>query len=260
MPQIQPLVSIVTISLNSEDHIEETIKSVLSQDYPNIEYWIIDGGSTDKTLEIVRGYEDRLHWISEPDKGISDAMNKGIELSNGEIIAHLHSDDTYLPGTISKVVNLFYDNPDTKWLFGNANCVDKKGRVRRGIIFFNRYSYKYLKKAQIIFHQTVFVKREIFDAIGLFEIKYKYAMDYDMWLRIGSLYEPLQVNDTFVNFRETGLSSVESLNALNEEYAIRRNLENKTLSKVTNYIGYVKRRCLFPLIKFKRKIQYYIAG
>ena len=146
MKQNQPLVSIITISFNSGRYIEETIKSVLSQDYPNIEYSVIDGGSTDDTLEIIRRYEKRLKWISEPDHGISDAMNKGIRLSEGEIIAYLHSNDTYMPDVIPKVVRLFMELPDKKWLYGDINCVDKEGRIRKRLIFTKRYDYRSLKK------------------------------------------------------------------------------------------------------------------
>jgi glycosyltransferase involved in cell wall biosynthesis len=259
MSKKQTLVSIITISLNSEDHIEKTIESVLSQDYPNIEYWIIDGGSTDRTVEIIRKYEDKLHYLSEPDKGISDAMNKGIELSKGEIIAHLHSNDTYLPGVISKVVKLFTEHPDRKWLYGDIRCFDEEGRSRRNVIFPKRYSYDYrlLKKMILISHPAVFVKKEVFNEVGLFNVQYKYAMDYDMWLRIGAKYDPLQVNKVFANFTETGLSSLEAINALKEEYRIRRSLDESLLFYMVNYFSFLRRRCLFPLIRFKRRIQFY---
>lgn len=261
MQQNQPLVSIITISFNSGRYIEETIKSVLSQDYPNIEYSVIDGGSTDDTLEIIRRYEKRLKCISAPDHGISDAMNKGIRLSKGEIIAHLHSNDKYRPEVISRVVRFFKDNPDKKWLYGDINFVDEEGRIRKRLIFPKRYNYDYrlLKKVNIIPHPAVFVKREVFNEVGLFDLKYKYAMDYDMWLRIGARYEPLQIYDVLVNFRETGISSVEAINALKEGYEIRNNIDSSILFKAMNYAGYLRKRYAFPFIKLKRKMQYFMT-
>lgn len=108
----KPLVSIITPSYNQGKFIEETIQSVLNQDYPNIEYIVIDGGSTDNTIDILKKYEGRLRWISEPDKGQSDAINKGFAMARGSMMAWLNSDDTYLPGTVNKVVDIFCSQTD----------------------------------------------------------------------------------------------------------------------------------------------------
>ena len=109
-----PLVSVITPSFNQGRFIEETIESVLSQDYPNVEYLIIDGGSTDNTLETLRRYEDKLSWICEPDKGQADAINKGFRKAQGDILCWLNSDDTYEAGAISKAVESLLENPDVK--------------------------------------------------------------------------------------------------------------------------------------------------
>ena len=123
-------VSIVTVSYNCEATIEQTIQSVLSQDYDNVEYIIIDGGSTDGTIEIIRRYESNIaYWNSEPDRGISDAFNKGINCCTGEIVGILNADDLYLPGTVSTVVQAFQDNPEAGVVFGDQTFIDLSGKI-----------------------------------------------------------------------------------------------------------------------------------
>ena len=115
-------ISIITITLNSRKYLDKSISSVLSQDHQNLEYIFVDGGSTDGTLEIIKKYaekDQRIRWISEPDRGIADAMNKGVALATGDIIAHLHSDDSYpAPGILSTVTHEFSSCPDALWLTG----------------------------------------------------------------------------------------------------------------------------------------------
>lgn len=256
----KPCVTVVTVVFNGERHLEETIKSVLEQDYDNLEYIVIDGGSTDGTLDIIKRYEYAIdYWVSEEDRGISDAMNKGIATSSGEIIAHLHSDDFYEPYAISRAVGYFLENPGCRWLIGEVNYIDPEGRKRRRLLFPPEYSYGRLKRANFIPHQGAFLKREIFEEVGLFNVEIRYAMDYEMWLRIGAIYEPLQVKDVFANFRETGLSSTEPASALREEYVIRNGIDNGTSFRIWNRINYFWRRALIPYLRIKRRLQYTIG-
>src|SRR5688572_25596277 len=125
----QPLVSIVTPSYNQGRYIEETIQSVLNQDYPNLEYLVLDGGSTDETLEILKRYEGRLVWISEKDRGQADAINKGFHLAKGRILGWLNSDDTYSPGAIRKVAQYFQTHRDVGLLYGEGYHVDTAGKI-----------------------------------------------------------------------------------------------------------------------------------
>src|SRR5512139_1414374 len=125
-----PLVSIITPSYNQARFLETTIRSVLDQDYPNLEYLIVDGGSTDGSREIIQRYSDRLAWwVSERDQGQTDAINKGFARARGEILAWLNSDDTYLPGAIQGAVDFLQDHPGVGMVYGDANLIDEQSNV-----------------------------------------------------------------------------------------------------------------------------------
>ena len=179
-----PLVSIITPSFNQAEFIEETINSVLSQDYPNIEYLIVDGGSTDGTVETIRKYADRLAWwVSEPDEGQSDAINKGIKRAKGEIIAWLNSDDIYLAGTIKKAVSALTADPELGMVYADQNSITANGKV------FNTIRYKQfelvdLLAMQIIGQPTAFMRRGILKKAGELSKDYSYLMDHHLWIRM----------------------------------------------------------------------------
>jgi glycosyltransferase involved in cell wall biosynthesis len=215
--------SIITITFNSKKYLEQTILSVLHQDYQEFEYLLIDGGSTDGTLEILKRYADedpRIRWISEPDKGISDAMNKGILIAEGDIIAHLHSDDYYLQGALGSVVQLFEKGPQTSWVTGKARFVNHSDETIYETSLKESYSFNSLYKKNIICHPSTFIRREIFNDIGLFDINIKYAMDYDIYLRILQKYELTVIDEVLVSYR----SHLESLSSSNLIYAIQEEL------------------------------------
>ncbi len=173
--QLKPLVSIITITFNSEKYLEQTILSVINQTYDNIEYIIIDGGSEDKTLEIIKKYENKINLKIAKDNGISDAMNKGINVANGDLIGIIHSDDWYELNAVEKVVNNF-----SKGELFHGNVQYWKKNVKD---FLYTANDKLLKKEMTINHISVFIKKEVYQKHGLFNVNFKYAMDYELMLK-----------------------------------------------------------------------------
>lgn len=182
-----PLVSIVTPSYNQGKFIEYAILSVKNQCYPNIEHIIVDGGSTDDTIDIIKKYEGKynLRWISEPDRGQSDAINKGFKMANGEIIGWINSDDAYFSkDTIYEVVNFFDINLDSKIVYGDIVLINAENEVIRinPVLLF--WGHKAFKIHRTPSQPAVFFKRCIIEKYSL-DVDLTYSMDYDFWLKIG---------------------------------------------------------------------------
>jgi len=219
-------ISVITICYNSREQIERTIASVLGQSHADLEYVIVDGGSSDGTLEIIRNWaarDPRIIWVSEPDGGISDAMNKGVGLACGEVIAHLHSDEYYLdPCVLAEVAALFSANPERVWLTGGFHFVDQGGRFLREIPV-RRYSYRRLIHCNIILHPATFIRRGAFLAVGGFDLTLRYCMDYHLWLRLGALGEPLLLQRALACFgvHDGSRSTMEAAAAFAEEFQVR---------------------------------------
>lgn len=173
----QPLVSVLTVVYNGKSSIERTINSVLEQDYPNIEYIIIDGNSNDGTLDIIQKYSSLLdYYISEPDSGIYDAMNKGIDMCTGDIIGIINSDDWYEPGTIPRIAEE-YKKCSTCVQYGLLRLVDNKGPLEVRTFYASRLPQ------HMISHPTTFVPSSLYKKYGRFNLEYKIAADYDLMLR-----------------------------------------------------------------------------
>ena len=178
-----PLVTVVTPSLNHGRFIRETIESVLTQGYPRIEYLVLDGGSADETVEILRSYGDRLAWGSQPDDGQTKAINRGWRRARGTIVSYLNSDDTYLPGAVDKAVAALAANPHAGAVYGEGYHVDEGGRV------IDRYPTEpfdmgRLAKTCFICQPTVFLRRELVARLGYLDESHRYCMDYDLWIRL----------------------------------------------------------------------------
>lgn len=240
--------SIITITYNSERYLRETIQSVLSQDYPDREYILVDGGSTDGTLDIIREYaaiDSRIRWISEPDGGIADAMNKGAALATGDLVAHLHSDDYYPdPGVLAAVAGAFARCPDAIWATGGVYLVDAAGKSLDEVKV-RRYSYRKLVRGNCILHPATFIRRSAFERVGGFDVAWKYAMDYDLWLRLGELGDPVTIDKPLASFRvhHGGLSSNEADEAFAEELTIRRRLmAGQPLRYFMHYLYFLAKR------------------
>lgn len=184
----KPLVSVITPSYNQGEFIKETIDSVLSQDYENLEYIVIDAVSADDTLEILKSYGNKIKWVSEKDAGQADAVNKGIKMAKGEIIGWLNSDDTYYPGAVSAAVNFLTENPESALVYGEANFISKDGGIIRRYKT-EKYSRKGMARSCIICQPSAFFRKEAAEAAGLLDISYQCSMDYELWLRMAEKFK-----------------------------------------------------------------------
>ena len=187
MPNGQPwpLVSVVTPSYNQGTYIEEAIRSLLLQGYPNLEYVVIDGGSSDATVDILRKYSPWItHWVSEPDRGQAHALNKGFANSRGDILAWLNSDDTYEPSAIAAVFELFFENPETDVVYGNARIIDERSATVTELrsVPFDAQAFFY-ETVHITAQSAVFWRADIFRRVGLLDESLRYAMDRDLLVR-----------------------------------------------------------------------------
>ncbi|OOC46917.1 hypothetical protein XO09_04250 [Thermosipho sp. 1223] len=225
-----PLISIITVVLNDPHGLEKTIKSVINQDYPNIEYIIIDGGSSDETIKILKKYENKIDlWISEKDNGIYDAMNKGIKLANGEWINFMNAGDVFYDfGVLSKI---FKEKDFSKWdiVYGNAILVGgEKTRPR-----ISTSNITEIKRKMLFNHQASFVKGFIYKEI-LFDTSFKYAADYDFFLKCYlSNFKFLHINRFIAVYDLNGISSKKTL-SVKIEY-LKSTIKNKCSVKTISY-------------------------
>jgi glycosyltransferase involved in cell wall biosynthesis len=215
---IFPQVSVVTPSYNQVQFIEETIRSVLLQGYPNLEYLIIDGGSTDGTVDVIRKYERWIsHSRSEKDAGQADAINKGWRLSHGSILAYLNSDDTYTPGAILRAVEYLISHPEVAVVNGACNLINENSQILQTIPAW-MFDLKSELRCNMICQQTVFIRRDPLFEVGLLDPGLHYVMDYDLWLKLGLAYKFGHINAVQANFRiaRHGKSVVQTERFLNE--------------------------------------------
>ncbi len=202
---MQPLVSIVTPSFNQGKYLERTINSVLNQDYPNIEYIVIDGKSSDNSLEIIQKYSSRFaYWQSEKDRGQTDAINKGFSKASGQILAWINSDDTLEPQAVSQAVDYLLRHPDVGMVYGDCNFVDANDNI---IGKFNAQQTDYYKLKTGYVHipqQAAFWRADLWKQVEPLDSSIYFAMDYDLWLRLAKISKIVYLPKLWANFRLHG--------------------------------------------------------
>jgi glycosyltransferase involved in cell wall biosynthesis len=180
---VRPLVTIVTPSFNQARFIRETLESVLNQSYPHIEYVVMDGGSTDQTVEILRKYGGQLSWLSGRDRGQAHAVNSGWRRGRGSVVAYLNSDDVYLPGAVERAVEALERDPGAGAVYGEAYHVDDRGAILARYPS-EPFSMERLEETCFICQPTVFLRREIVEGVGYLDETLRYSLDYDLWIRV----------------------------------------------------------------------------
>jgi glycosyltransferase involved in cell wall biosynthesis len=222
-----PLVTIVTPSFNQGEFIADTIDSVLSQDYPAIEYIVMDGGSTDSTLDVLRGYGDRVRWTSGPDGGQSDATHRGFMAASGEYIAWLNSDDRYVPGAITAAVNELSQHPDAGFVYGRGEFIDRQGALIGPCGHVEPWNLdRLLDQTNFLLQPATLLRRDKYMAMGGLRTELHYVMDYDLWIRLGSTFPVIYLPQVLAQARVYGdtKTATGGLPRLEEmERMIRRN-------------------------------------
>jgi glycosyltransferase involved in cell wall biosynthesis len=242
-----PKISIITPTLNQGQFIERTIESVLNQNYPNLEYIVVDGGSRDATIDILRKYEKQLVWISEKDQGQADAINKGIRMSTGDIIAYLNSDDVYESHTLRLVSGHFTKHPEIQWLTGKCRIIDEQNREARGMItgyknlLLRHYSYNMLLVTNPISQPATFWRRNVMDEFGLFDAAEHLVMDYEYWLRIGRKYRPAIMDEYLASFRVYSASKTSSffLKTFKRELVLAKRYSTSSMLNGLHFLNYL---------------------
>lgn len=251
MANEQPLkISIVIPSYNQGHFIGQTIESILTQDYPNVEIVVQDGGSTDSTKEVLKSFGQQLRWESKPDKGQTDAINKGLKQVSGEIVMYLNSDDILLPGSLTLIATAFQHHPQARWLTGNYQIIDAHGTPRESVIVWYKYFWRLLFRVfpglwpvvlgvlNPIAQPATCWRREVHQQIGYLDESWHYTMDYEWWWRLWRQYgPPLQVNPALAAFRIHGASKT----GANDQRQVTEQLEIAQHYKTPRFLLFVQR-------------------
>lgn len=238
MSEREPLVSIITPCFNAARYIEQTIESVLAQDYPNLEYLIMDAGSTDGTLEIIRRYPGRLKYVSEPDKGAADAVNRGFLRTKGDIFAYLNADDVLLPGAVSTAVRRF---GDADVVYGDAAWIDECGK-RIGPYPVRDFDAALLARECFICQPASFMRRAAFDHAGGMDPSLQLTFDYELWMRLAK---------TCTFRRVAGELALSRMHRENKSLGQRGGVFRETFRILKRHYGYVPFQWIYGYLCYR---------
>jgi glycosyltransferase involved in cell wall biosynthesis len=219
---VPPSITVVTPVFNNAATIGQTLESVRAQGYPDLEHVVVDGGSTDGTVEILERAEG-VRFVSEPDDGLSDAVNKGVALASNELIAWLNADDYYLPGALAAVGEAYDRAGGAPWIAGRCIIVDDDGNeIRKAVSAYKAallrmYSFPLLLTQNFIMCPATFVRRDVWEEAGPLRLDYRLSMDYDLFLRIAKRHEPLRLHRDLTAFRM--VEGTLSLSSFEQQFA-----------------------------------------
>lgn len=240
-----PKISIVTPSLNQGEFLKQTIQSVLLQEYPNLEYIVMDGGSSDNTLDILRSCSGQVKWVSEKDKGQADAINKGLRMASGDIVAYLNADDLLLAGALEKVARTFMEFAHAMWVTGRCRIITETGQETRKPITVYKNLWLRVHRPSFLFitdyvsQPATFWRASLLGELGYLDESLHYALDYEYFLRLNSKYPLVILPDTLAAFRVHSQSK--NANAFHrnvyveeDRIAVYRHTGSKTLRALHN--------------------------
>lgn len=246
-----PKISIVTPSFNQARFLEQTIQSVLDQSYPNLEYIIMDGGSTDGSAAIIKKYERHLkYWVSEKDRGQADAVYRGFEFTTGDILAYINSDDYYFPGTLRHVAKCFARQPETQWLIGGCVTVNATGKKITKFYGAEQSFESLLCCGPVFCQMSCFWRRDIFFAVGGFDTALQFCFDYDLFLRLAQRAKPAVSHRMLSAYRVHDNSKTSTIaltvavregSILREKYGVSKLSEDTRAEIRASTFGAVKR-------------------
>lgn len=238
-----PLVSIVTPSYNSGAFLRKTIESVLSQDYPNIEYLVIDGGSTDETMAILEEYKGRLEFTSGHDNGPADALNRGFARAKGALFAWINADDEYLPGAVGTAVRHLQAHPEFDVVYGEGVWIDEEGSELGRYPTSSPYRERMLEEDCGICQPTAFFRREAFLAVGGVPLEYGLCFDYAFWIRLSRRYQFLAVAEIMARSR---------MHSVNITLARRGEVMKQNMLLLRSEFGFVPVKWVYGYLSFLR--------
>jgi len=233
--------SILTITYQAEAYLADTLASVQKQGYRDFEHLVWDGGSTDKTLEIIKSFPHVRLFIGK-DQGISDAMNKIAQKAQGEWLWYVHADDLLAPEALQEVAEELKKSPQTDWVYGRAHIIDAHGRCLRTTPL-EIFTQKRLKKYNFLTHPSTVMSKKLFESVGGFDCSLKYCMDYDLWLRAACVCSPRVLSGVLSSFREHmgSTSCAAQMKVAHEAYAVRNRYIKGWLERWRSYRTWKKR-------------------